>query len=52
MRWAEEVECIEEKRNSYWVLVRKPVARRPLRGVKSGWEVKEVGLKTGKMAAA
>jgi hypothetical protein len=53
MRWATEVEDIAEKRNKYRVLVRKPEARRPLGGLKSGWEdnikvnLKEAGLKTG-----
>jgi hypothetical protein len=30
MRWARHVACIEEKRNAYRVLVRKPEGMRPL----------------------
>jgi len=49
MRWVAEVKCIAEKRNTYWVLVRKPEARRPL-ALEDNIKVnlKEAGLNTGK----
>jgi hypothetical protein len=30
MRWTEQVACIEENRNAYRILVRKPKVKRPL----------------------
>jgi len=38
MRWSGHVSCMEEVRNAYRILVRKPERKRLLERCKAGWE--------------
>jgi hypothetical protein len=38
MRWVEHVACMEEIRNVYKILVRKPEGKRPLKRPRHIWE--------------
>jgi hypothetical protein len=49
MRWVEHVARIEEIRNAYIILIRKPEGKRPLRSNRHRWEdnIKVILKETG-----